>query len=62
MMLALLVYCYANGVFGSRRIERATYRDLGVRYLTADLGPRHDLRVPAQQPGAVSDGGADGGS
>jgi transposase len=25
MMLALLIYCYANGVFGSRRIERATY-------------------------------------
>ena len=31
MMLALLVYCYANGIFGSRRIERATYRDIGVR-------------------------------
>ena len=42
MMLALLVYCYANGVFGSRRIERATYRDLGVRYLTADCHPDHD--------------------
>ena len=27
-MLALLVYCYANGIFGSRRIERAT---CGVR-------------------------------
>ena len=24
MMLALLIYCYANGVFGSRRIEAAT--------------------------------------
>ncbi len=42
MMLALLVYCYANGVFGSRRIERATYRDLGARYLTADTHPDHD--------------------
>ena len=42
MMLALLVYCYANGVFSSRRIERATYRDLGVRYLTADRHPDHD--------------------
>jgi transposase len=29
--LALLIYCYANGVFSSRRIERATYRDLAVR-------------------------------
>ena len=31
--MALLVYCYANGIFGSRRIERATYRDIGVRYV-----------------------------
>src|ERR1700751_1087530 len=36
MMLALLIYCYANGIFSSRRIERATYRDLGVRFLTGD--------------------------
>ena len=42
MMLALLIYCYANGVFSSRRIERATYRDIGVRYLTADTHPDHD--------------------
>ena len=42
MMLALLVYCYANGLFGSRRIERATYRDIAVRYLTGDRHPDHD--------------------
>jgi transposase len=42
MMLALLIYAYANGIFGSRRIERATYRDIGVRFLTADLHPDHD--------------------
>ncbi len=42
MMLALLVYCYANGIFSSRRIERATYRDIGVRYLTGDTHPDHD--------------------
>jgi transposase len=42
MMLALLIYCYANGLFSSRRIERATYRDVAVRYLTADLHPDHD--------------------
>lgn len=40
-LLALLIYCYANGIFGSRRIERATYRDLAVRYLTADTHPDH---------------------
>jgi transposase len=42
MMLALLIYCYANGLFSSRRIERATYRDIAVRYLTADQHPDHD--------------------
>lgn len=42
MMLALLVYSYANGVFGSRRIERATHRDIAVRYLTGDTHPDHD--------------------
>jgi transposase len=41
-LLALLLYCYANGIFGSRRIERATYRDVAVRYLTADTHPDHD--------------------
>ncbi len=42
MMLALLVYCYANGIFSSRRIERATYRNIGVRYLAGDTHPDHD--------------------
>ena len=42
MMLALLIYCYANGIFSSRRIERATYRDIGVRYLSGDTHPDHD--------------------
>ena len=42
MMLALVIYCYANGIFSSRRIERASYRDLGVRFLTGDTHPDHD--------------------
>ena len=42
MMLALLIYCYANGVFGSRRIEASTYRDIAVRFLCADTHPDHD--------------------
>ena len=42
MMLALVIYCYANGIFGSRRIERATHRDVAVRYLTGDTHPDHD--------------------
>lgn len=42
MMLALLIYCYANGIFSSRRIERASYRDVAVRYLCAETHPDHD--------------------
>ena len=38
MMLALLVYCYANGIFGSRRIERATVAGEGI----TKLRPRQD--------------------
>jgi len=42
MMLALLIYCYANGIFSSRRIERATHRDIGVRFVAANHHPDHD--------------------
>jgi transposase len=39
MMLALLIYCYATGRFGSRTIEAATYSDVAVRYLCANQHP-----------------------
>ena len=42
MMLALFIYCYTNGNFSSRRIERATHRDIAVRFLTGDTHPDHD--------------------
>ncbi len=42
MMLALLIYCYANGIFSSRRIERVTHRDIGVRFVAANVHPDHD--------------------
>jgi transposase len=42
MMLSLLIYCYANGIFSSRRIERATHRDIGVRFVAANTHPDHD--------------------
>jgi transposase len=42
LMLALLIYCYANGIFASRRIERATWRDIGVRFVAANTHPDHD--------------------
>src|SRR5919112_583915 len=42
LMLALVIYSYANGVFSSRRIERATWRDLGARFIAANTHPDHD--------------------
>ena len=42
MMLALLVYCYASGIFSSRQIERATYRNVSVRFIAANDHPDHD--------------------
>jgi transposase len=42
MMLALLIYCYATGRFGSRAIEAATHSDVAVRYLCANTHPDHD--------------------
>ena len=36
MMLALLIYCYASGIFSSRQIERATYRNVSVRFIAAN--------------------------
>jgi len=41
MMLALLIYCYATGRFGSRTIEAATHSDVAVRFLCANHHPDH---------------------
>lgn len=42
MMLTLLIYSYATGVFSSRKIERATYDSVSVRYICANHHPDHD--------------------
>lgn len=42
MMLALLLYCYSHGIFSSRRIERATWKDVAVRYICGNHHPDHD--------------------
>jgi hypothetical protein len=42
MMLSLLFYCYATGVFSSRKIERGTYESLPLLYITNGLHPDHD--------------------
>jgi len=39
LMVKLLIYGYANGVMSSRKLERATFRDVAVRMLCADQHP-----------------------
>jgi transposase/IS5 family transposase len=41
-LLAILVYGYATGVFSSRRLERATYDSVALRYIAAGSHPDHD--------------------
>ena len=42
MLLGLLVYGYATGVFSSRKIERATFDSVAFRYIAANDHPDHD--------------------
>jgi len=44
MMLALLVYSYVTGRFGSRTIEAATYTDVALRYICGgEVHPDHSV-------------------
>src|SRR5256712_9887046 len=42
ILLALLFYGYASGVFSSRKIERATYETVPFRFIAGNLHPDHD--------------------
>ena len=42
ILLGLLFYAYANGVFSSRKIEQATKETAAYRYLAGNLAPDHD--------------------
>jgi transposase len=42
MLLALLFYGYATGVFSSRKLEQATHDSIAFRYITANTHPDHD--------------------
>ena len=42
MMLRVLWYGYATGVYSSRKIEARTYEEVAFRYLSADQHPDHD--------------------
>jgi transposase len=42
LLLGLLFYGYATGVFSSRKIERATYEVIPFRFIAGDMHPDHD--------------------
>jgi transposase len=42
MLLGLLVYGYASGVFSSRKLERASYDSVAFRFIAANDHPDHD--------------------
>src|SRR5712692_10587427 len=42
LLLSVLVYGYATGVFSSRKLERATYDSVAFRYIAANDHPDHD--------------------
>jgi transposase len=41
MMVRLLLYGYARGVYSSRKIETRTFEDVAFRYLSGDQHPDH---------------------
>jgi len=42
VLLSILFYGYATGVFSSRKMERATYESIPFRFVAGDLHPDHD--------------------
>ncbi len=42
MLVTLLFYGYATGVFSSRKLEKATYDSIAFRYICANKNPDHD--------------------
>lgn len=42
LLLSILTYGYATGIFSSRKLEAATYDSVAFRYVAANLHPDHD--------------------
>src|SRR5450631_1496387 len=42
LLLSIVVYGYATGVFSSRKLERATYDSVAFRFITGNEHPDHD--------------------
>ena len=42
LLLGIIVYGYATGVFSSRKLERATYDSVAFRFIATNGHPDHD--------------------
>jgi transposase len=49
MLTRVLLYAYCVGMTSSRRIEKATYEDVAIRFLAADQHPDHDTIAAFRQ-------------
>ena len=49
-LLSILVYCYATGVYSSRKLERATWNSVAFRYIAGGEHPDHDTLATFRQP------------
>jgi hypothetical protein len=53
LLLGLIIYGYATGVFSSRKLERASYDSVAFRFIAANEHPDHD--TIATIPAALSE-------
>src|SRR6266853_3272414 len=49
LLLGILVYGYATGIFSSRKLERATYDSVAFRFIAANDHPDHDTIATFRQ-------------
>src|SRR5450830_1677203 len=49
MLLGILIYGYATGIFSSRKLERATYDSVAFRFIAANDHPDHDTIATFRQ-------------
>jgi transposase len=52
LLLSLLVYGYATGVFSSRKLEQATYDSVAFRFIAGNDHPDHDTIAAFRRPKA----------
>ena len=52
LLLGLIIYGYATGMFSSRNLERATYDSVAFRFIAANEHPDHDTSQACRMPSA----------